>query len=151
MPGCAQLVKVALIPLIAMATPAFAHHSFASFDMTKTETLLCTVKEFQWRNPHTWIVAVAPDDAGNPKEFRFEGAPPAVLIRSGWTLDTLQVGDRISLDYHPSRDGGPGGTYIAVTLPNGKRLGASGAFFFGANSPEKPPNSPVPSDVSKPP
>src|SRR5689334_21394124 len=38
------------------AIPAFAHHSFAMFDADKKVTLEGTVKEFQWTNPHSWIL-----------------------------------------------------------------------------------------------
>jgi Family of unknown function (DUF6152) len=122
-------MMVAVLLAATTAAPIRAHHSFAEFDMTKTLTLLCTVKEFQWINPHTWLIVVAPNGAGVLQEYRFEGVPPAILIRGGWTEDTLLIGDRISLDYHPHKDGGPGGAYIAVTLPNGKRLGTSGSSF----------------------
>jgi hypothetical protein len=131
-----------------MSSPSNAHHSFASFDMTKTVTVACTVKEFQWTNPHTWLIVVAPTEAGVLQEYRFEGVPPAILIRSGWTEDTLLVGDRISLDYHPNKDGAPGGAYVAVTLPNGKRLGTSGTSFVPftpVGAPRPPPPSPAPS------
>jgi hypothetical protein len=132
-----------------ISSPLNAHHSFAAFDMTKTVSMVCTVKEFQWINPHTWLIVVAPNEAGVVQEYRFEGVPPNILTRSGWTQDTLLVGDRISLEYHPNRDGTPGGAYVAVTLPNGKRLGTSGTSFVPftpvdaprAPSPPSPPLS----------
>jgi hypothetical protein len=136
----------AVLAAAAMAAPVQAHHSFAAFDMTKTLTILCTVKEFHWVNPHTWLIVVAPSDAGELREYRFEGVPPSILTRSGWTEDTLQVGDRISLDYHPLRDGGPGGSYVAVTLPNGKRLGTSGSSFV----PFSPVKTPRPNPETDP-
>jgi len=137
----------------ASAAPVQAHHSFATFDTSKTVSLPCTVREFQWLNPHTWLVVETTDPAGITQEYRFEGAPPAMLVRSGWTQDTLLPGDRISLDYHPLKDGTPGGSYIAVVLSNGKHLSANGAFFFGPNNPEKPekpPNSTAPPYTSSP-
>ena len=127
-----------------MASPIQAHHSFAAFDMTKTLTVLCTVKEFQWVNPHTWLIVTAPNSAGELQEYRFEGVPPAILIRGGWTEDTLRVGDRIFLDYHPLKDGQPGGSYVAVTLPNGKRLGTSGSSFVPFVPAVPPPPGPDP-------
>jgi hypothetical protein len=36
------------------------------FDGTKTVTLEGTVKEFQWVNPHAWILLMVPDDAALP-------------------------------------------------------------------------------------
>lgn len=128
----------------AMTLPVQAHHSFAAFDSTQTLSLTCMVKEFQWVNPHSWLIVIAPDGQGNQGELRFEGVPPAILKRSGWTEDTLLAGDRISLDYHPMKDGSPGGAYVAVTLPNGKRLGTSGTSFvpYAPPSARPPPSQP---------
>ncbi len=48
-----------IIPLtiagLLVSLPAAAHHSFATFDMTKTVTLRGTVKELQWTNPHCFV------------------------------------------------------------------------------------------------
>lgn len=148
--------KAALIAVLWSAVvmlPVQAHHSFAEFDTTRTLTMIATVKEFQWINPHSWLIVVAPNAQGITQEYRFEGVPPAILTRSGWTEDTLLVGDRISLDYHPLKDGTPGGAYVAVTLPNGKRLGTSGTSFVpfapantrppAAQPPPPPPPHPI--------
>ena len=128
----------------AMTLPVQAHHSFAAFDSTQTVSMICTVKEFQWANPHSWLIVMASDDQGNQQELRFEGVPPAILTRSGWTDDTVLAGDRISVDYHPMKDGSPGGEYVAVTLPNGKRLGTSGTSFvpYAPPSTRPPPVQP---------
>jgi hypothetical protein len=128
----------------AVTPPVPAHHSFAAFDSTQTVSMICTVKEFQWVNPHSWLVVMAPDGQGNQQQLRFEGVAPAILSRSGWTEDTLLVGDRISLDYHPMKDGSPGGAYVAVTLPNGKRLGTSGTSFVPYAPPSGQPPPPQP-------
>jgi hypothetical protein len=38
--------------------PANGHHSFALFDRENTVMLSGTVKEFQWTNPHAWLIAM---------------------------------------------------------------------------------------------
>ncbi len=55
------------------ATVVEAHHSFATYDQTKTQTLKGTVKAFQWTNPHTviWIM-VQPEGGGAPQEWTIE-------------------------------------------------------------------------------
>jgi hypothetical protein len=108
------------------ALPALAHHSFASFEMDKTQTVSGTVKEFQWTNPHTWIIVLAPAADGASMEWRFEGGPPVNLTRGGWNEDTLQPGDRVTVEFHPRRDGAHGGSFQAVTLPDGRRIGQMG-------------------------
>ena len=44
----------------AVTMPVVAHHSPAAFDRTKRVTLVGTVKEFSWQNPHTWIEVLVP-------------------------------------------------------------------------------------------
>jgi len=106
------------------AAPAGAHHSFAMFDIKKTVTLKGTVKEFQWINPHAWIVLTAPVPGGEPKQWAIELPSTRSLARQGFTPKTLRPGMSISIDMHPLKDGSPGGsaTALTLTLPDGKVL-----------------------------
>jgi len=66
-------------PLAALiAMPAFAHHSFAMFDTSKTITLKGTVKEYEWTNPHSWLRVMLPDQAsGKQLQWALEMSSPA--------------------------------------------------------------------------
>ncbi len=46
-------IAAVAVAVSALAAPALAHHSAAGIDRTKTVTLVGTVKEFGWRNPHS--------------------------------------------------------------------------------------------------
>src|SRR5690349_11361436 len=61
--------SLAAVTALMMASAASAHHSHAMFDTDKQVTLVGTVKEFEWNNPHCWIQVLVPDPK-NPK------APP---------------------------------------------------------------------------
>lgn len=56
------LAAAGLAAAAVYAVPAFAHHSFAMFDATKTVTLEGSIKEFQWTNPHAWILVNVNND-----------------------------------------------------------------------------------------
>jgi uncharacterized protein DUF6152 len=103
----------ALIVLLSIAacvaTPAFAHHSFAMYERGKTVTLSGTVKEFAWSSPHVLIQILTDNTRGEPMLWFIEGGSPTVLARGGWTGNLLKPGDRISLGIHPRKDGGAGG------------------------------------------
>jgi hypothetical protein len=123
----------ALALAMAGSWPAWGHHSFAMYDHSKTGTIKGTVKIFQWTNPHVilWLV-VEPVGGGAPQEWSFETTSPGVLTRAGWTRQSIQIGDRVSVEYDPLRDGSHGGSLNSVTLlATGKKLVPS----FG---PEKP-------------
>jgi Family of unknown function (DUF6152) len=114
---CSLLLAGALASL-----PAQAHHSFATFDVTKLVTLVGTVKEFQWTNPHTWIFITVPKDGG-AEDWEIEGGPVIGLKRDGWSKDSIKAGDKITLVVHPKRDGSHGGSFLQATTADGKVLG----------------------------
>ncbi len=102
--------------LVASAVmPASAHHSFAMFDRTKTMTLKGTVKEFQWINPHCWIVVLVPSAEGQ-KQWAIELESPSGLARKGFVPKSLTAGMEISVDIHPLKDGSPGGSGTGLSL-----------------------------------
>lgn len=97
-------------------------------------TVKGTVKTFQWTNPHVviWLM-VQPEGGSAAQEWSFETTSPGVLTRSGWTRHSINPGDRVSIEYHPLRDGSHGGGVNSVTLMDtGQKLQAN----FGAQ--EKP-------------
>lgn len=123
-----------LICLGAMlvADSAFAHHSHAMFDSSKQVTLVGTVKEFDWDNPHCWIQVLVPDPndpQAAPVEWGVEMNSPLALFRSGWKPGTLKPGDKITVVINPLRDGRPSGQFVSATGPDGKPIG---------NAPEAP-------------
>ena len=105
-----------------LAVPAVAHHSFAMFDQDKTVELQGTVKEFQWTNPHSWLIVDVTDATGNVAEWGLEMGSPAGLARRGWRPKTVNPGDKVTFKAHPLRTGEPGGQFVNVTLPNGTVL-----------------------------
>ena len=117
----ASLVRLSmaavLAALLGAAPLAAAHHSFAMYEPTKTLTFKCTVKEFQWTNPHTilWVL-VQPPGGGAAQEWSLETTSPGVLTRAGWTRHSLKTGDRVSVTLSPLRDGSHGGSLNSVTL-----------------------------------
>ena len=56
---------------------------------------------------------------GVSKEYVVEGGSINNLSRKGWKVNTLKVGDRISVSFYPLKDGHQGGLLDSVTLPDG--------------------------------
>ena len=49
-----RIVMTAVV-FLGLSGAGAAHHSAAGIDRTKTVTLVGTVKEFGWRNPHSYM------------------------------------------------------------------------------------------------
>jgi uncharacterized protein DUF6152 len=118
-----QALRMAVAMLGLSMTPAAAHHSFAMFDAQQTITKTGIVKEFEWTNPHVWIHIMSTDDAGKQVEWSFEMQAIAQDAKLGWRSDSVKPGDKVSIDFHPLKDGSRGGQLVAATLADGKRLG----------------------------
>ena len=108
---------------ILLGAPALAHHSFAMFDLDKRGTLTGTVREFQFTNPHCWIQLLV-KTGESTLEWSIEMGSPAHLIRAGWKPNTLKPGEKITVVYHPLRDGAQGGSFISAVTDDGKPIGA---------------------------
>jgi len=107
----------------AMAMTAWAHHSFTMFDTSKSITIVGTVTEFQWTNPHSYIEIDVPDESGAVKHWSIEMGSPSILQQSGWKFSSLKKGDKTTLVINPLKTGLAGGFLNTATLPDGKVLG----------------------------
>ena len=115
------LAAAVALAVAAVSAPALAHHSTAMFDMDHTINITGTVKDFQWTQPHTWIVFDVPGASG-ADEYGIEGMSPSYLGRNGWSKRTLNPGDKVILAIHPLKDGRKGGFDASVTWPDGKTM-----------------------------
>jgi Family of unknown function (DUF6152) len=112
--------------LLVVTAPAMAHHSFAMFASDKTITLTGTVKEFEWTNPHSWLHVMVTNDSGMPEEWAFEMGSPAMMSARGWKVDSVKVGDKVTVTAHPLKDAAShGGSEMSVRLPSGTVLGSA--------------------------
>ena len=108
--------------LLFQAPAAMAHHSNVAFEVTKVVTIKGVVKDFAWRNPHTWVTLTVDDGKGGKVDWSVEGRAPGVLLRAGWTKNSLKPGDVITVDMSPAKDGSKTGLIARVTKSDGTIL-----------------------------
>jgi hypothetical protein len=110
--------------LIGGGGTALAHHSFAVFfDESKDVTISGTVKSFRFTNPHGVIVLETTQPQAGQREWRVETNAPVVLMRRGWTRDSLKPGDQVTIQGWPARDGKPYMRLRAARDGSGKLIG----------------------------
>lgn len=115
-----------IVLLVGIAQfPAHAHHAFtAQYDAAKPATLNGVVVKVEWLNPHTYFYIDVDDaDTGNVTTWAIEMGSPVVLMRRGWTRNSMQIGDVVTIDGILARDGSPALNAQSVVLDKtGKRL-----------------------------
>ena len=101
-----------------------AHHSTAAeFDRGKPITFTGTVKKVQWLNPHIYTHVEVKSADGNTIVYRVEGGPPNALYRQGWRMDSLKVGDTITVSgLRAKNDASLHVGQATITTADGKRV-----------------------------
>jgi Family of unknown function (DUF6152) len=109
--------------LVCMAQPVLAHHSFAvHFVDNATTTVSGSVTGFRFSNPHGILSFEVKRPDGSLEQWRAETNSPSVLRRRGWTQDSLQSGDSITVVGFPARDGTPYMRISKITFADGHEL-----------------------------
>jgi hypothetical protein len=109
--------------LVAGASiPVAAHHSGAMFEETKTITVEGVVKEFQYTNPHSWLIVTVTGKDGSLTTWGFEAEGPSTLQRAGIRLSDFPVGTKLKITGRPMKDGQHAATWEYAIRADGKRF-----------------------------
>ena len=118
--------------LIAAAIPALGHHSFsAQYDRNKPKTLNGPVTKVDWINPHARFFVDITEN-GKVTNWEVELGAPAILMRNGWTRNSLKIGQVVTVNGSLAKDGSNMLNASGVTLADGKRV------FAGSSSGDTP-------------
>ena len=99
------LTLFAGVVLLAGGERMFAHHSFsATYDSSQKVELEGVVKEFVWRNPHSFLRIDVTDKDGVTKTWALEWGSITQLSQSQMTRTSLRPGDLIIVGGEPARD-----------------------------------------------
>jgi len=115
---------LAVLALLLVSSPAFAHHGASGYDMQKMVTGKATVTGFEWSNPHGLIRFDMADDKGDVQHWTVETPPPSQLVTKNWTRKSLHPGDEITIYFHAAKNGSPFGIIQKVIFANGDVLAA---------------------------
>ena len=81
------------------------------FDDKKEVTLTGVVKEFQYTNPHSWLLVDVKGPDGTVTTWGFEAEGPSSLSRAGIRLKDFMPGTLITITGHPM-ERWPAGGYM---------------------------------------
>lgn len=112
----------------ASATAALAHHSAAMFDEEELVTLEATVVEFQYTNPHSWLIVEVENEDGTTTTWGFEAEGPSTLMRAGIRKSDLPPGTELTIRGNPMRDGRPAAAWVDAVLADGTQINPRNGF-----------------------
>ncbi len=92
---------------------------------TKPVTLKGIVTKVDWMNPHVYFYIDVETD-GKITNWGLEMGPPNMLERSGWSRNTMHIGDEVVVEGTLAKDGSKQANARSVTMADsGKKLGAA--------------------------
>jgi hypothetical protein len=129
-------VVLAVFGVLVISAPVSAHHGTASFDTTKDLTLKGTVTDWIWANPHCFLKFDAMDETGTVRNWAVEVSNPTDMTKRGWARSSFKVGDVVTVNLQPVKNGAPIGRLRTVVLPDGSTLSANGPAPAAAGPPQ---------------
>ena len=136
------VAALAVILMLGLTSPAIAHHSFAMYDMQKSQSMTGKLTRFIPGGNHAQLVFEVLGDDGKPLKkdgkvvvWGVETGSAAAIARNGITVESFPVGTIIGVTLHPLRDGRPFGAvggpiiHCGTTMPAGGCTEKTGKAF----------------------
>ena len=125
----------ALTGLLLTQGVAWSHHAFAAeFDINQPVKLQGKVNKMEWINPHAWIHVDVTGPDGTIATWMIEGGSPNILLRRGFTKESLLPGTEVTVEGYRAKNGTNTANGSNITFKDGKRL------FLGGSNPDDPEN-----------
>ena len=123
-------MRIGVILLLFLPSPAFAHHSFsAEYNITAPLTLKGEIVDVEWSNPHVFLRLAVRDKSDSIQLWHVEGGAISAVKENGWTLAMLQQlvksHDPVVLSGYRGRKSSPPMNEAwgkAIELPDGRTL-----------------------------
>jgi hypothetical protein len=103
-----------------------AHHSGVMFDEKKEVTLQGVVKEFQYTNPHSWLLVDVTNADGTVTTWGFEAEGPSTLQRNRVRPSDFTAGTKLTITGRPMKDGRPAALWVKAVRADGVEFYPSG-------------------------
>ena len=116
--------KTLLPAFILLAGPVvYAHHSTVGQINEQATEIEGVVKEFQFKNPHSWIQVMVANTDGSETEWSVEWLIPNILMRQGYNPSTFKPGDKVKIHLRQHVSGAPMGEFDGALKPDGTVIG----------------------------
>jgi len=117
-----RVLRMAVVSAVAFAgalSLAYAHHSGTMFDDKKEVTVEGVVKEFQYTNPHSWLLVDVTNADGSVTTWGFEAEGPTTLMQMKIRRSDFAPGTKVTMTGHPMRDGRPAAAWTKAVRADG--------------------------------
>ena len=109
----------------SLVAPAHAHHSDVGINMESLVTIKGVVTEFDWRNPHVYMLVEETDEQGEVVEWEVQLGSISASQRRGWSSDYVVPGDVVTIEANARLNGDAYAILESLEREDGRALGTS--------------------------
>ena len=113
---------VIVLALAVLASSLSAHHSAVAYGPTSIALKNATMTRIVWAAPHIILSFAVKDAKGTASEWSAETGSPGSVARLGWNRNSLKVGDKVTVELFPARNGAHVGRLKKVIFTDGHEL-----------------------------
>ena len=100
-----KVLVLLIAGLLVSGLTVYAHHSFtATYDEDAIVEIEGQLVQFMFRNPHSWVHVMAPDENGEMQRWGVEWGGAGQLGGQGVTRASLRAGDHVIITGNPGRN-----------------------------------------------
>lgn len=108
---------------IVLPSPVVAHHTVAyTYDVSKLVPLTGTITGVEWKRPHVIYRLAVPGPDGSLANWEIESRHLQGMRDSGIEMDTIKVGDVVTMSVMVALDGTRHAATASVRLANGRTV-----------------------------
>jgi len=111
--------SLGILAYVLLLSPIQAHHAGVMFEEEKEVTVEGIVKDFQYTNPHSWLLVDVTGDSGDVTTWGFEAEGPSTLMRRGIRVGDLKPGTKVTITGRPMKDGRPAAAWTRAVREDG--------------------------------
>jgi hypothetical protein len=117
-----KLTLLSILACIICLQPAYAHHSFSAEFSPELGVIEGEVAKVFYRNPHTHFYLKVVTASGEEEEWDAHGQNLRVMMRAGWGIDKVKIGDRVKVEGNLGKDGTKKIAIMKLTKDDGEEL-----------------------------
>jgi hypothetical protein len=104
---------------------SWAHHGYPQYNLRESSTLSGTILSYRMSNPHSHMTLSVANEGGETEIWAIETLDTLRGMRSkGFSADTLQVGDLVTMTVSPALNGDRTAVFRSVEFEDGRIMPA---------------------------
>jgi hypothetical protein len=117
-----RLPQFVLIAIAAMNVSLSAHHSAVAYTQQSMVLKNATMTKVLWQHPHIILSFAVKEANGKVTNWSAESGSPGSVARLGWNRNSVKVGDAVTVELFPAKNGAHVGRLKKIVFPDGHQL-----------------------------